>query len=50
MPSAFGRPASVISATLQRPAAIAAAACATCTTYDEPPVSVVSTWRSFMPR
>ncbi len=36
MPSARGRPASVIRATSQRPAAIASAAWATCTTYDEP--------------
>ena len=46
MPSERGRPASVISATLHLPSAIASAACATWMRYDEPPVSVESTCRS----
>src|SRR4029453_8791754 len=41
-PSARGRPASVMSATLHLPRAIASAACATWMTYDDPPVSVES--------
>ncbi len=45
-PSLRGRPASVISATLQRPAAIASRACATSEMYDVPPRSVLSVWRT----
>ncbi|MCY1250578.1 hypothetical protein D9M72_642290 [compost metagenome] len=45
-PSVRGRPASVISATLHLPAAMACAACATWIRYAEPPVSVLSMWRS----
>ena len=41
-PSERGRPASVTSATLHRPVAIASAACPTWSRYDDPPVSVVS--------
>ncbi len=49
-PSERGRPASVISATLHLPTAMACAACDTWTIYAEPPVSVESTWRTFRPR
>src|SRR5207302_10053091 len=45
-----GRPAIVTSAMWHRPAAIAAAACPTCTRYDDPPVSVESTTRGCKPR
>ena len=49
-PPVRGLPASVISATWHLPAAIAAAACPTWARYEEPPVSVESTYRQRRPR
>jgi hypothetical protein len=48
MPSLRGRPASVMSATLQRPLASASAACIRCASGEQPPVSVASMTRGRM--